>query len=998
MKRRIFALIAALWLLVPATAAVEADGRGDDTKRRFTRACELFDRGHWTDAQLILSELRDTWRPSDAVSAEEIEYRLAVCAVETDAPDASERLHGFITRFPASPHGNDIELALASWYCIRERWEEAKASLARVDYYALDAAGRERYDMRSGYIAFIERDYPTARRCFDRIDPWGACGDHATYYRAYMDYTDGRYDAAETGFRQLLKSDSYGALAPFYLLQIDYCRGRYDHVIERATALLPKASASQQADLYRLIAGAHFHREEFSQVFVHLENYRAAGGEEDRETGYMKGYALYRLARYGDAAPLLRGVCGADDQLTQYASYHLGDCYLRTGDKRSAMQAFAMAAGNESDPSIAEEALYNYGKLQYELGGGRFNEAIHLLTRYLNDYPNSSRTVEVRRLLAAAYYNSRDYDAAYDAMHALPERDAEMNAALQKIAYFRGLDAWEQNDPQKARSSLEESASMRVSPRYASLANFWLGEIDYAQGRYDAARERFDDYLHRAPRTEREYALAWFNRGYCGFSQGRYDEAGADFDRFLELYTARDDYRTDALNRRADCCYVQRRFEDALAKFDAAMASGGSGAHYARYRKALTLGALERTDEKISLLKAIVRDDRGDYVPDALYEQGRTCLAAERYKEGAQALESFVARYPRSPRLAQAYLDLGLLYLNLGNDDKALDCYGRVISAAQGTTEARSAQKAARELFVARGDVSGYFDFARRAGVEQDISTLQRDSLTFAAARSLYLAGPSETAARSLRSYVKSYADGAYVTDALYYLSLCPHADERERIGVLQQLVDRGKSPYRIEALESLAAAAERERMYDRAAAAWLQLTAEAPTAGQRQQASEGYVRMIAAQGDDRLLRDDLAAEVAAMPDHSERALREARFARAGALERSGRQAEALELYRTLSSEVRSAEGAESKYRVIAALHAAGDDDAAEKAVFEFSESRSPHNDWLARAFILLGDIYLSRGDSFQARATWQSVVDGYTPRNDGIVDEARERIQQLKD
>lgn len=996
MKRRIFALVAALWLLVPVAAA--ADGRDDGPRRRFARACDLFDRGHWTDAQLILSDLRDTWRPADAVPAEEIEYRLAVCAVETDAPDAPERLQGFITRFPASPHSNDIELALASWYCIRERWEEAEALLAWVNYDALDAAGRERYDMRRGYIAFVNKDYPTARRCFDLIDPKGACGDHATYYRAYMDYTDGRYDAAETGFRQLLKSDSYGDLVPFYLLQIDYCRGRYDHVIERATELLPKAAASQQADLYRLMAGAHFHREEFSQVFADLENYRAAGGKEDRETGYMKGYALYRLARYGDAAPLLRGVCGADDELTQNASYHLADCYLRTGDKRSAMQAFAMAAGNEADPALAEEALYNYGKLQYELGGGRFNEAIHLLTRYLNDYPNSSRTVEVRRLLAAAYYNSRDYDAAYDAMHALPERDAEMNAALQKIAYFRGLDAWEQNDPVKARSSLEESASMRVSPRYGSLANFWLGEIDYAQGRYGAARERFDDYLRRAPRTEREYALAWFNRGYCGFSQGRYDEAGADFDRFLKLYTARDDYRTDALNRSADCYYVQRRFQDALATFDAAMASGGRGTHYARYRKALTLGALERTDEKIALLKAIVRDDRGDYVPDALYEQGRACLTAERYREGAQALESFVARYPRSPRMAQACLDLGLVYLNLGNDDKALDCYGRVIAAAPGTTEARSAQKAARELFVARGDASGYFDFARRAGVGQDISTLQRDSLTFAAARSLYLAEPSETAARSLRSYVKSYADGAYVTDALYYLSLCPQPNGREQVRVLQQLVDRGESPYRIEALGSLAEAAERERMYDRAAAAWLQLTTEAPTAGQRQQASEGYVRTTVAQGDERLLRDDLAAAVAAMPNYTERALREARFARAGALERAGRQAEALELYRTLCSEVRSAEGAEAKYRVIAALHAAGEDDAAEKAVFEFSESRSPHNDWLARAFILLGDIYQGRGDSFQARATWQSVVDGYTPRNDGIVDEARERIQQLKD
>ena len=44
-----------------------------------------------------------------------------------------------------------------------------------------------------------------------------------------------------------------------------------------------------------------------------------------------------------------------------------------------------------------------------------------------------------------------------------------------------------------------------------------------------------------------------------------------------------------------------------------------------------------------------------------------------------------------------------------------------------------------------------------------------------------------------------------------------------------------------------------------------------------------------------------------------------------------------------------------------------------------------------------LGDIYRDTGDDFQARATYQSVVDGYTPANDGIVDEARERIANLK-
>lgn len=32
----------------------------------------------------------------------------------------------------------------------------------------------------------------------------------------------------------------------------------------------------------------------------------------------------------------------------------------------------------------------------------------------------------------------------------------------------------------------------------------------------------------------------------------------------------------------------------------------------------------------------------------------------------------------------------------------------------------------------------------------------------------------------------------------------------------------------------------------------------------------------------------------------------------------------------------------------------------------------------------------------FQARATYQSIVDGYTPADDGIVAEAKEKIKKL--
>ena len=56
--------------------------------------------------------------------------------------------------------------------------------------------------------------------------------------------------------------------------------------------------------------------------------------------------------------------------------------------------------------------------------------------------------------------------------------------ALQKIAYFNGLESYVAGDLGEAESSLEESLGVGLNAKYNALASFWLGEIAYASGRY----------------------------------------------------------------------------------------------------------------------------------------------------------------------------------------------------------------------------------------------------------------------------------------------------------------------------------------------------------------------------------------------------------------------------------------------------------------------------------------------------------------------------------
>ena len=100
--------------------------------------------------------------------------------------------------------------------------------------------------------------------------------------------------------------------------------------------------------------------------------------------------------------------------------------------------------------------------------------------------------------------------------------------------------------------------------------------------------------------------------------------------------------------------------------------------------------------------------------------------------------------------------------------------------------------------------------------------------------------------------------------------------------------------------------------------------------------------------------------------------------------------------FRKVATEVTSAEGAESKYRVAELLFRGDQIAESERIVNEFIDQNTPHQYWMARIFILLADISMKKGDTLQSRATLQSLKDNYTIDNDGILDEVKSRLDAL--
>lgn len=995
MRRKI--LTSLLLILYCGVFTLRAQSPSVDTQ--IERAISLYNFGHWIEARTELGRVRESLSTvRDRLLIERIDYYLALCDAELKMKDSEARLRRFLAEHHGSFYANDVQYQLGAHYCMLGDDAMAESELSKVNYDALTPQQKDRYDLRMGYMTFMRGDYAASERYFSRIAPTSEYADHATYYNSYMAYARGEYDVARRGFVALGSSPIYRDLMPFYTMQIDFKSGDYRAVVEAGDALMQRTTPEQTLQINRMMAESWFQLDDYSAAVKYLNAYRSGQGEMGRVENYIMGYSLYRQALYAEALPYLREACGADDLLTQNASYHLADCYLRAGDRTNAMHSFAMASSARHDSSLAEESLFNYGKLQFELGGGHFNEAINVLSRYIALYPNSERKEQARQLLIAAYYNSHNYAEAYDAIKSMPNPDGEMLLALQKIAYFNGLEAYTEGDLATAEASLGESLTVGSNAKYTALASFWLGEIAYSRGESGVALQRYRNFLARAPKSDREYAMAQYNVGYCYFNSGDMASARTAFESFLSLHHDRDSYYADANNRLGDVFYSTREFDRALECYDRTIAISLPERYYAQYQRAITLGVQRKEEDKIALLRSIVQADRGDYVDAATYELGRTYISSERYSDGVRVLEEFVDAYPNSTLHAQALSDLGLAYMNLGQRDKALQYYDRVVKSEPQSSQAKSALQGIRDIYMEQGNADAYFDYAERMGLEGNVSQMTRDSMSYAAAQNLYLDNKLAEAATSFNNYLMNYPKGYYRNDALFFLGDCQVREGRdeEAVATLTQLAAQGQTQYSERVLDKLSSMCYKMERYGEAAAAYRSLYDVTQNASVKTNAASGYVSStLKVASDDGIVA--MADDVERMSGVSEVALRKARHAKAGVLKRRGEEQQALQIYKTLSAETKSAEGAEARYLLIEAEFAAKNYDRAENMVYEFSDSKTPQNYWLAKAFILLGDIYMIRNDAFQARATYQSVADGYSPDDDGIVALAKEKIAKME-
>jgi TolA-binding protein len=938
----------------------------------------------------------------NTLTDDDLAFYEAMSALYNEQSNAEALLSEIVKSKPKNIHYPAAMFGCGRYFYGKGNYKDAANAFAQISASDIPSTERAEYYFKSGYSDYKSGKTDEAINSFRKIkDQRNMYADAALYYYSHIEYEKGNYVTADQGFERLKTNPNYASIAPYYTLQIAFIRKDFDKVIADGESFLTHSSESRMGEIIRILSEAYMQKGNFEKAAEYFDKYEKTVSKLSREDFYLKGFIAYREEDYASATKsFVSAAANANDSLSQLACYHLGDCYLQNDSKREALNAFMKASQSDFDKTIQEDALLNYAKLSLELHN---NETPML--NYFEQYPANINNPEFLAYRAESAAKKGNYTEAIELLRTNPHLSTSEQAAIQRIAFAAGTSLFQNKDYAKAIDMFDisiNSLTLGSDNSVKALSVYEKANATYILGNYKSARTLFQTFINTAGSFNlQEYSIAHYNIGYCYFKEQNYDQALTWFRKYIsfEANTSRKTvYLGDCYNRIGDCYFKKRDYQLASDNYTTSESLGIPNPDYSALQRGISLGFTAGIEAKINALKHIPRSyPNSSRVPTAYYELGRTYQQQMKYDEAVSAFQSVVSKYRSSPVYSASLVELGLIELNRGNYDKALSYYRQVVDKYPNSPEAQNALEGIKNIYIEQNRMDEYISYSNQVG--QGIKSQgAKDSLIFIAAERLYQTGDCEKTLAAMRKYIEDYPQGMFLTPAGFYLADCAMKlqDYSGALNGYSQVVRQPENDFTEAAWMGVARANYSLKNYADAAAAFEQVKSMAQTPVGKFDAELGCMRAYVAMGNNE--KAIVSANIVAASTGISPALkREANLIAGRASQQTGDYKKAVEILKPLAVDLNQAIDAEAQYRIIASYFALKRYKDVEREAILFNENRSNQYYWAAKSFIILGDMYAQDNNKVQAKATYESVANGYNRQDDGVIDEANQKLRDLE-
>ena len=962
--------------------------------QEFRDAVRLYDRSMFDRSRTVFETLAD-----ESVSSDPEAYSV-LCQVRDRVPGYESAMNEFISGNPQSVHIPQIKWFHAMNLFSVHDYVTAGEILGDIEVGRLHEGQRVEYLFCKAYCDLENRDMESAESNFSEVEK-STHSDYAApsrYALGYVNYVQRDFAEAIKWFEKSMKDSRFAQMSCYYIMESRFMLGDYKYVTDNGDSMYESVPQERKPHLARIISESWLVLGNADNARRFLELNSQGGGEpRSRTDWFFKGSVLYAVEDYKGAIDAYSMMGDKRDSIGQVANYQMGYSYIQTKNKVAAMSAFKEASALSYDPAISEDAFFNWAKLAFDL-----NDDTSVFQDYLERYSDLKRGDRINSYIAVAALHERDYESAINAYDKIDDLDDDMRNNYMKANFLRANQLISSGSYRMAIPCLKVAAYYSdKDSRFNQLTRFWLAESYYRNSQFAEAREIFMDlYNNSALYGRAESYQISYNIAYCYYKENDYQSAARWFGEYLGETSVK--YRKDAMERRADCHFIRADYKSAAAAYDQVMKEYFNvNDIYPYYQAAISHGLDNNVAKKIDILSNVLKAaPSSKFYPEALFELGRTYAVREDDDNAFKCFNRLAETVKDSTFVAQAYIEMGSIARNQSQFNDALGYYKAVVEKMSMSGYAEDALASIESIYQTKNAPEEYIEYIEKIGKGATKTADEKEDMIFNSAEQIFLSENYERALVSLQSYLDKYPGGRHTYKADFYMAESYRNLEQfeQACDGYRKVIEGGQGSFVELSMLNFSNISYRLEKWDDAYGGYSSLFSSALLENNKFVAKTGMMR--SAYRGHQWAKALESAEHLLFDSRSDAALKaEAEYVKAKSYLATSRREEAFKILNRLAEDVSGQYGAEAAYMLIQDSYDRGAFEEVETKVYAFADAESEHVYWLAKSFIVLGDSFAERDELEQAKATFESVKDGYEPSgpDDDVLDNIALRLKRME-
>ena len=959
----------------------------------YQKALLLYNSKQYLAAQSLFDKIEDTAK--DEVIKSDCAYYIANCAIRLNQQNADDLIQGFVNNYPTSTKRNTAFMDVANYYFENARFSYARKWYDKVEEDALARSERDKFYFNYGYSFYVTNNVQGAKKYLTRVENSEQYGSQAKYYIGFMAYEGDDYDKASEYFDQVNDNEKYREGLSYYQADLNFKLGNFKKAIDLAKEQLQNSDENEVSELSKIIGESHFNLKQYAEAIPYLSAYKGKRKRWNNTDYYLLGYAYYKQNDFDKAISEFNKIIDGNNSVTQNAYYHLGESYINVDKKQEALNAFRNASQMDYDLKIQEDAWLNYAKISYEIGNP-YQSVPQVLAGYLNKYPNTGYKEEMETLLIDSYITSKNYKEALKLLKG--RKSFENKVAYQKVAFYRGIELYNESKYLEAESFFDKSLSEPRDDKYTARAIFWKAETDYNLTNYNDALVGFKLFQgNNKSAITQEIKNIDYNLGYTYFKQKNYTKATEYFQRFVSK-TEEDKVRlNDAYLRLGDSYFVSSDYNKAINAYEKAININEIEPDYAFFQKAISYGYVSQGATKIKELNTFINTyTKSKLRDDALYELGNSYVKNGEVDKAMQMYDELNAQYRASPYISKSLLRQGLVHYNIGNDEQALRKFRDVANKYPSSPEGVQAVATARLIYIDLGRVNEYATWVKTLDYV-DVSDADLDNTTYESAEKQYLANNTNKGIKLFNAYLNEFPNGLHALKSHFYLAQLYYKEDLQNNAKphYNYVVNKPSGEFTEQALTRLSEIYLNNKDLSRAMPILERLEAEADFPGNVIFAQSNLMKANY-QLKSYKLAVDYAEKVLSSSRIDKNIKSDAHIIIARSAMKTGDEVKAKTAYAQVESIASGELAAEALYFNAYFKNKEGNYKSSNTSVQKLAKDYSGYKYDGAKGLVLMAKNFYALDDAYQATYILESVIQNFSEFND-VMSEARQELRKIK-